>query len=374
MTNEDHLDEAISRGIIQPEQATALRELSGTPTDDSKKFFPEPHSKMALDAEDDESFRFVSGFNDIFLALGVIMLLYGLSTSNLSSGMQGHLIAAAILWGLAEIFAGWLKRALPSMIVAAAFVYHVLNIISIYLDGRELAGFAILDFLGEGSSDAVSWYVLVAGIAAALAIYMRFKLPFALFLAGFQVVLMAVIEAIKQLDPATYPYFIPFLFAIGLIMFALAMQFDMADRFRLNRLSDNAFWLHLLASPLIVHSIMWQSAIWTIGARSADPSSGWIEIATPLAIIVLVVFVALMIVALIIDRRAMLVSSFIYVSVAVTYFITQQGDFISAAGFTPVLIGAAIIAMGVGWRRLRRMIFTILPLASIEPRLPPIKS
>ena len=374
MSSSDHLDEAISRGIIQPEQAKALRELSDAPAGIAVEPAPALTSKLALDAEDDESFRFVSGFNDIFLALGVVMLLYGLTISNISTGIQGHLLAAALTWGLAEIFAGWLKRVLPSMIAVTMFVYHVLNIARLVIDERDLTSVRVSDLFGVNSTHAISGYVILAGIAAALAIYARFKLPFSLFLAGLQIILLVVTQSIKRNYMAEPSYFIPFLFIVGLALFALAMWFDMKDCERKNRLSDNAFWLHLLASPLIVHSIMWQSAIWTIGAKSANPNYGWQDIATPLAIIVLAIFVMLMIIALIIDRRAMLVSSFIYVSVAVTFFITRQGEFLSAASFTPVLIGITIISMGVGWRHLRKMIFTILPLGIIEPRLPPVRS
>src|SRR5438874_3733945 len=36
-----------------------------------------------------------------------------------------------------------------------------------------------------------------------------------------------------------------------------AMAFDASDRERATRRADCAFWLHLLAAPLIVHSLIW---------------------------------------------------------------------------------------------------------------------
>ena len=53
---------------------------------------------------------------------------------------------------------------------------------------------------------------------------------------------------------SNYPslVFIP----IGLAIFATAMKFDMSDRNRVTQRTDIAFWLHLLAAPLIVHSIV----------------------------------------------------------------------------------------------------------------------
>ena len=34
------------------------------------------------------------------------------------------------------------------------------------------------------------------------------------------------------------------------------MYYDLSDRTRTTRLADCAFWLHLLAAPLIVHSLI----------------------------------------------------------------------------------------------------------------------
>jgi len=366
MLNKDMLADAVSKGIIEPEQADALNRLESTPAQ-----HPELAQKADLDAEDDEGFRFISGFNDIFLALGVVMVLYGITLSGIGIGIGGHAITGLILWGLAEVFASWLKRSLPSMIVAAAFVYHMLSLASIYLYGVELEDSAL--FIGWPDIN-ILLPLFMAGIATALVFYARFKLPFALFLTGIQIIAVVVLLTTKNLDQNTVSFVISMVFITGIVLFMLAMWFDTSDRLRQTRLSDNAFWLHLLASPLIVHSIMWQSAIWIVGYERTNSLIGLEEIAPTLAGLVLVIFLFLMSVALIIDRKAMLVSSLIYVSIAVTYFITQQGDALGAASFTPVLIGGAIIALGIGWRPLRQILFTILPLGFIEARLPPLRS
>lgn len=366
MPSKDVLADAVSRGIIAPKQADALLELENKPLQ-----HPELARKAELDAEDDEGFRFISGFNDIFLAFGVVMVLYGISLSQLDAGITGHAVTALILWGLGEVFASWLKRTLPSMIVAAAFVFHILSIASIYLYGSDLAETGI--FNGWPDIDIVLPLFSI-GIASALIFYARFKLPFALFLIGVQAVFIVIIIATNNLNQGNINYIIPMLFVTGLIIFALAMWFDTSDRLRQTRLSDNAFWLHLIASPLIVHSIMWQSAIWIIGYERTNSLVGLENIAPTLAGVVLVIFLILMSVALIIDRRAMLVSSLVYVSVAVTYFVAQQGNLLGAASFTPILIGTAVISLGVGWRPIRQILFTILPLGSIETSLPPLRS
>ena len=42
---------------------------------------------------------------------------------------------------------------------------------------------------------------------------------------------------------------------LGIGVFLLAMRWDSSDRARLTRRTDVAFWLHLLAAPMIVHPV-----------------------------------------------------------------------------------------------------------------------
>jgi hypothetical protein len=42
----------------------------------------------------------------------------------------------------------------------------------------------------------------------------------------------------------------------GLAVFAVAMSYDLTDPERVTHRSDCAFWLHFLAAPLLVHSLI----------------------------------------------------------------------------------------------------------------------
>src|SRR3546814_13187607 len=76
------------------------------------------------------------------------------------------------------------------------------------------------------------------------------------------------------------------------------MRWDTSDRERQTRRSDVAFWLHLLAAPMIAHPLFhW------LGVTGGE------NIGVGAAVGVLLVYVALGIVALAIDRRALLVSA-----------------------------------------------------------------
>ena len=48
---------------------------------------------------------------------------------------------------------------------------------------------------------------------------------------------------------------LPLVFVAGLGVFAFAMRWDMTDPQRETRRSDVAFWLHLLAAPMIAHPL-----------------------------------------------------------------------------------------------------------------------
>src|SRR3546814_1917346 len=79
------------------------------------------------------------------------------------------------------------------------------------------------------------------------------------------------------------------------------MWWDSSDPKRETRRSDVAFWLHLLAAPLIVHPVFSLLGL-------TDGSASVME-----AVVVLLVYVGLGPTALAIDRRALLVSALAYV-------------------------------------------------------------
>lgn len=363
MPDEALLTTAVTREIISEDQANSLRLLAS-------------ELATAKPTKDDEGFRFITGFSDVFLAIGAILVMTSLAKTGLMLNLAGMFLIAAICWGLSEIFATWQKRSLPSMASAVGFVYYMMTAVFTAAHDKTpqqvfnsplIGTFERHELLTMGG--AVGGLVLLSS----LLYYARFKLPFTLLLAavGFTSSILCLIALAYDFN-SNISLVVASLFILGLIVFYSAMYFDTQDRERKTRLSDNAFWLHLVASPLIVHSIMWQCAIWLVGSQNLSGRS--IEaIATPLSFVVLAIFFVILCVALIIDRRAMLVSSFIYVTISLSYIVTSTGEFGFAVTSLPVFIGAAIIAIGIAWRNLRQIIFTILPLRRIEHLLPPVR-
>ena len=144
---------------------------------------------------------------------------------------------------------------------------------------------------------------------------------------------------------------------IGLAIFAIAMKFDMSDRSRLTQQTDIAFWLHLLAAPLIVHSVV-------------QPLLAESVLSTGAAIAILTLFAILSFVALAIDRRALLVSSLLYLSYASSQILTWSGVASENAGLSILIVGGTVLVLSVAWQPLRRIVLQILPQA-VRDLVPP---
>jgi hypothetical protein len=148
---------------------------------------------------------------------------------------------------------------------------------------------------------------------------------------------------------------VPFLFC-GLAAFSLALWYDARDTNRTTRRADIAFWLHLLAAPLIVHS--------TIGGLVLGASFSPYHVA-----VILGVYAILAAVALTIDRRALLVSGLSYLGFAATHVFKAFGLGGEFLGLPMLSVGAFVLLIAFGWRPLRAALIPLLPDA-VRRRVP----
>ena len=128
------------------------------------------------------------------------------------------------------------------------------------------------------------------------------------------------------------------------------MKFDMSDRNRLTQRTDIAFWLHLLAAPLIVHSV-----VYPLMAESA--------LSTGTAVAIVSLFAVLSLIALAVDRRALLVSSLLYLGYASAQILTWSGIGTESVGFAVLIVGGTVLTLSVAWQPMRRIVLLILPQA-----------
>ena len=351
VTPED-LRAAVAAGIVTEAQAASLSSLSQA----------RAGQRARLPAED-EPFEFFKGFSEIFISIGLVILLSAVTGLLVTIGGFAlltlvPLVSAAIAWWWATYFTLKRRMTLPSMVLASAFGMAIL----------------IFAFVGLGQASAVNQTdgigaFLVATLAMVLW-YRRFRLPFAAFLTG----LFALGFIYSAVLPDTVPYalagstsglaalfdlgrspaFASATLAFGLAAFVVGMWFDLRDPHRLGRHAATAFWCHLLAAPALVNTV----AVTLLNGGGTG--------------LLAVALVPITLLALIIDRRSFLTAAIVYIATVIAWVI-GVGDGTRWI-FILMLLGAFITAIGTWWVPLRAALLQALPDFPGKSRLPPYGS
>ena len=359
MYSETDLEAAVAGGVLTAEQAAAFRAFIA--------------ADRQLPAADEEHFRLLTGFNDIFVGIAATILLVAVGWIGQYIGPKigfdgpspvGPFFAAVTAWGLAEFFTLKRRMALPSIILLLAFAGGIFF----------TAWFAEVLIVGERNVSAQGMFVLV-GIASAVACaatfahWRRFKVPITVAVGAAAVAALVVTLVASLLiggEPETIApdqwrriqsllEGVALLLGIGTFLFA--MRWDASDRRRETRRSDVAFWLHLLAAPLIVHPVFS-----LLGLTTGEASVGG-------ALVVILLYVALALVALAIDRRALLVSALAYVLWAINALFQQSGAVELSVALTALVIGSALLLLSAFWSNARRVVVGPLP-EGLRAKLP----
>jgi hypothetical protein len=326
-------------------------------------------------AADEEPFELFRGFNEIFVAFGVTLLglgVWGVALIASAGVTAPALILGVCSWLLAEYFTRLRRMALPSLLLALGFVgalaaFAGAQAVSRLLEatppgelGARLASGAGLEPYG----------VAVAGAAAGAAalFYLRFRLPFAVFLLGLSLFAALLAQAgilhperwgagglSATLDLNAGDDVAWATFGFGLAAFVAAMAFDMRDPHRVSRLSACGFWLHLIAAPAIVNTAA--LTVWTKG--------GALGAGLTLATVALMALVAL-----VVDRRSFLIASVAYLGLLL------GGAFAGLGGALPraaamLALGLVLTALGAFWAQARGGVMRALPDFPGKDRLPP---
>ncbi len=284
-----------------------------------------------------------------------------MSTSTLGFSV----IALVSAWGLAEFFSRRMRLALPSIVLAlmfagsAAFLAADLGNMVLGLLGALPSGEAV----GSRTAFNTAPMMIFAGLGAAIAARVherRFHVPIDSCHRGggySRGCLRRPVVAGAGLDKRTTG-------RRSSPSWASAFSLWPCEWMRLipsarTRRADVAFWLHMLAAPMIVHAL--------IPLVTGDMTG----IGTTQAIGILVLFVLLGLVALVIDRRALLVSGLSYAGIAIGYLLSQSVE--KALGVSLTLLGLAVVVLGLsaGWRSLRRAVLPLLPLGQLRQHIPP---
>lgn len=342
----DQIKAAEQAGIISKTQAEAMR----------AKFSPKglDHLEDAALIGNEDDMRFVRSFSDVFIAIGIGLLVFGLyGFCTLRGGGVAYLIGAVVLWMMAEYF-GKKKRAhLPTLLIALAYLAFAFN------------GFK--DVLN--STGRIDAFPAVVTLAAMLLFYWRFKLPFSIALIAISLLILAYSFVGGSVSLGT------FLLCSGIILFVVALFYDARDTARLTRFADNAFWLHFTAAPLIIHGVA--SKVLSITTTNIMGLLPMAQLDKSDAMVLLTVIIALALMGLAINRRALIVSSLGYAGFALVMLLKGDGLELATLGsviaMTLLLLGGAIVFLGVGWHGARRVLLTVLPTSGVFGKIfPPV--
>lgn len=353
MYSDAEIETAVSSGAIDRETAERLR----------ANIASQRHSLPA----DDEMIRLVTGFNDIFVTIAAALVIFA------AWKVVGGIAAAIISWGLAEYFTRKKKMALPSIFLLLCFAAGIFSTLAHLAYTITLPDANNFTSYGSRASSPPTASLIIAlsaaGLLTAAAIvahWKRFHVPITIaaltaalaMVAGCFILLILHLSGISLIKGMVIMPWIAFI--MGLVIFAYAMRWDLKDPERVTRRSDVAFWLHLTASPLIVHPLFMQLAV--IGSDS--PGSRVIA-----ALLAILLYGVLALFALIVDRRAVLVSALAYVVIAMGVLMRANGEIGSTIVMSGAVIGALLLALSVFWRSLRQATVRLLPEA-FQLRLP----
>lgn len=296
---------------------------------------------------DEENFRLISGFNDIFVSVSAFIFIISVAwLSGQASPVLGFFVAALSSWLLSVFFVKKKRLALPAILLLIAFVGSTVACLVILLGGLELEK-ELSVVIGSGAGAVAAWFH-----------WRKFHVPITVA-AGMASLIACLIAWVSHSD-ALRDMINVFICGCGVLTFAVAMRWDSQDTLRKTRQSDVAFWLHLLSAPLIVHPIF--SALDILKGENNSLFS---------IAIVIAMYVFLAAVSIVVDRRALMVSSLVYVLYAFRELFNAYGVVTSGLAYSGVFIGAILLLLSAFWHRSRAMLLQRVP-NSLAKYIPPI--
>jgi len=332
---EADIEVAIRAGIIPLESALRLKDLV--------------LQGQGAALADEEDFRLLSGFNDIFVAIAGLILMAAAAWLLHRTSWLASLTVSALAWGLAEYFVREKRLALTAILLMAAFS-----------GGVWLGAFHIMHDLGFSEQLGMIPAGLIT-IGATWLHWRRFRVPVTVAVgAAAGVGFLLSLTFFFDSNPFNKPSLMfPLIFFSGLVVLALAIKWDSGDPFRRTRRSDVAFWLHLLAAPLLVHPVFHLLDVFGL------------ELDLVRVGLILGIYLLMASLSLVLDRRALMVSALGYVIYAFGQLFENLGSRGQGFAVSALLIAASLLLLAAFWRPVRAMALNCLP-ENIVGHLPPV--
>ncbi len=328
MYTDEDLERAIKKGIFNETSVAAFRQDSATSSN--------------THTADEENIRLVASFNDIFVVIASGLLLYsvGLAVSEINR-LAATALVAIMSWALTEIFVLKRKMALPAITLLITFVIATFMAV-VLLTKDILPDHAFM--LAALASSVATWFH-----------WQRFRVPITVAAGAVTVVFFAIF-LLRTIVPSSEGYLSPMIFLSGLTVFYTAMRWDLTDLQRVSSKSDVAFWLHMAAAPLLVHPVFL-----SLGYETTE------------MVAMVLLYLLLIFISLIIDRRAFMVSALIYVIVALSELFSDYG--LASSGnsttYVGIIISCSLLLLSGFWREARKMVVMRLP-TTIQQKIPAV--
>ncbi|MCL6707009.1 hypothetical protein M8R20_08360 [Pseudomonas sp. R2.Fl] len=359
------LGDAVNDGVITSGQAQPLEDFlakHGVSVMPVSNAVHTPSDEAEDAAFETEAPRFIRGFHDVLITIGVLIVIAG------AWGIASLFAVLPLVLVLSEILVRRQRLALPAVVLSIAT--GLWGIFAVMLS---------LELLEVKFGPVTTILLLLSPLPPIMgAYYWRYRVPIALsilLLSVFAFLLTVVIYGLGVLTGVpnfvvVYPFWSAVIFlASAVALFCVALRFDFSDPVRQTRRSDIAFWLHLASAPALLYAML--SFLFLRegnGLFSLDSVK-----ATENAAIVLVVVAILILIGLVIDRRAFVTAGLVSLITAVVT-ILGRNDF-GGGGVVFVamlLVGSMVLSIGVGWPQLRRLAVGGLP-DGLKTKLPPLR-
>lgn len=350
----DDIRAAVASGLINEKQAADLISLSDSRRGARENLHP-----------GDEPFELFKGFNEIFIVVGLLILAMGwsgvlaliLGDQMAFGSLQRNTVIAGVLsgvmlWLLSEYFVRKRRMVAPAIALSVLFGINAAS--------SFILGMSEPFMVAQNDYTSVPLPLFLATLTL-LIYWWRFRVPFAMAMIAVGLFAVAIVFTASQggrIDDISQFFLLsaggPFAWitlVLGVLVFAVAMIFDMSDPHRVTRRAANGFWLHVVAAPALVNTLA--LSLLNSEAASAD-------------IILFCVLMLFAIVAIIIDRRSFLIAAIGYiVALAATVF---DGE---GAALTVLILGIVLLLLGAFWERIRARVLRLMPGFVPLHRLPP---
>ncbi len=352
MIDHDDLRASVSAGIVTEAQAAAVMGLADSRRGARENLTP-----------GDEPFELFRGFNEIFIVvglsivtsgwIGVVTWFVGDEIVDVRKSMiAAALVSAAILWLLSEYFVRHRRMVAPAIALAVMFAANAVF--------GFVAGYGQYFMLAQDNYESLPFPLALATVALFL-YWLRFRVPFSMALiavGAFSVAFFIAANSSGSPDTLEDLFLLsaggPFAWitlALGLVVFAVAMAFDMSDPHRVTRRSANGFWLHVVAAPALVN---------TFALTLLDSDAAW---ANAVLAGVLAIFA---VIAIVIDRRSFLLAAIGYI-VVIGATVLEDGGL----EFIILSLGVGLLLLGALWEKIRARLLLMLPGFVPVHRFPP---